>query len=389
MKIDALSPLNFVPTQVSTVARSWVIGQLLNIVVIGQRDQNSILVRVGNDTIAAESAIAVPPGTRFTARVVAIEPLPVLTPVKAATPAPTPPLQAAWLSALPKQAPLASSLHAADVLLTQAGTPDAVRPLAHTEFYALLQALPELATLRSPPLLKEALLNSGLGLEAKLASASTIHYPAAPPPTADLKWQLLAVLAQFTATVATPDAALPREALSHAKAVPPMASDLAAANSLSAGNPTVHRELIEQLEHALANITARQLQTAEASDAGHPFAVFEIPLQVERQPATVMVQYEERRSTSDTPPSAFTVQLRVPISATRELRARVTLIDHTLSATLWSPDPDVRVALTDRLQDLRTQLLGQHLQVGNLAVAEIDEIAPLARPNQQVLDVEA
>ena len=81
--------------------------------------------------------------------------------------------------------------------------------------------------------------------------------------------------------------------------------------------------------------------------------------------------------------------MTVPISNSRELRARVTLIDHTLSAILWSPDAEVRAALAERLQDLRTQLLGQHLQVGNLAVAEIDEIAPLARPNQQVLDVEA
>ncbi len=389
MKIDALSPLNFAPTQVSTVARSWVIGQLLNIVVIGQRDQNSILVRVGNDTIAAESAIAVPPGTRFTARVMALDPLPVLTPVATSPTAPTPPLQAAWLSALPKQAPLASSLQAADVLLTQAHTPDAAMPLAHREVHALLQALPELVTLRSPPLLKEAMLNCGLGLEAKLASASSINHSAAPPPTADLKWQLLAVLAHLTATAPTPDAALPREALSHATAVPSVAPEVATVNSLSAGNPAVHRELIEHLEHALANITARQLQTAEANAAGHPFAVFEIPLQVDRQPATVMVQYEERSSTSDSHAEALTVQLTVPISAARELRARVTLIDHTLSAILWSPDPDVRAALAERLQDLRTQLLGQHLQVGNLAVAEIDEIAPLARPNQQVLDVEA
>lgn len=386
MKIDALSPLNFAPTQVSTVARSWVVGQLLNIVVIGPRDQNSILVRVGNDTFAAESALAVPPGTRFTARVVAIDPLPVLTPVVSSTTAPTPPLQAAWLSALPKQAPLADSLHAADALLTQAHATGAAMPLAHAGFHALLQALPELATLRSPLLLKEAMLNCGLGLEAKLAS--TINHAAVPPPSADLKWQLLTVLAQLTAPTGTPDAALPREALSHAKTMPPATSELATENSLPAGNPTVHRELIAQLEHALANITARQLQTAEASDAGRHFAVFEIPLQVDRQPVTLMVQYEERRATSDTHPSAFTIQLRVPLSATRELRARVTLIDQTLSATLWSPDPEVRAALSERLQDLRTLLLGQRLQVGNLAVAEIDEIAPLAKPNEPVLDVE-
>ena len=388
MKIDALSPLNIRPTRVPTVARSWVIGQLLNIVVIGQRDQNSILVRVGNDTIAAESAIAVPPGTRFTARVMALDPLPVLTPVAASPTAPTPPLQAAWLAALPKQAPLASSLQAAEVLLTQAHTPDTAMPLAHREVRALLQALPELVTLRSPPLLKEAVLNCGLGLEAKLASARSINHSAAPPPTADLKWQLLAVLAHLTATAPTPDVALPHEALAHPKVVP-VAPEVATVNSLFAGNPAVHHELIKHLEHALANITARQLQTAEANAAGHPFAVFEIPLQVDRQPATMMIQYEERRSTSDQHAEAFTVQLTVPISNSRELRARVTLIDHTLSAILWSPDAEVRAALAERLQDLRTQLLGQHLQVGNLAVAEIDEIAPLARPNQQVLDVEA
>ncbi len=155
---------------------NWTVGRLLSALVSRANGDGSYNLQLADRQVRVNSEVPLQTGTHLRLEVVETGPRTVLK--QLATPASTPP-QVAILSlreALPRQgsaAPLLSNLqHIAS------GTPDDLPPLPRevTQLaHSIIQALTSKEALSRPGALKQALKDSGLFLEARLAAMPGRH----------------------------------------------------------------------------------------------------------------------------------------------------------------------------------------------------------------------
>ena len=191
MKINKPDPTHFStyePRPVKAPASaSYKIGQTLSAIVLSNSHQGRVAIRIGNMELTASTTIALQQNTPLELKVVQLQPtlqLQILLPGGGN------PLHEAMLKMLPQQTSLAPLL-AELAFKAQAKQHTAAPAPPQAAIKNLLAALPTRQDIRQADGLQRAVAQSGLFLEAKLATAASSQRPAL---ATDLKSLLLRYL---------------------------------------------------------------------------------------------------------------------------------------------------------------------------------------------------
>ena len=191
MKINKPDPTHFItyePRPGKALApASYKIGQILNAIVLSNSHQGRVAIRIGNMELTASTNIALQQNTPLELKVAQLQPtlqLQILLPGGGN------PLHEAMLKMLPQQTSLAPLL-AELAFKAQAKQHTAAPAPPQAAIKNLLAALPTRQDIRQADGLQRAVAQSGLFLEAKLATAASSQRPAL---ATDLKSLLLRYL---------------------------------------------------------------------------------------------------------------------------------------------------------------------------------------------------
>ena len=374
--------------------QEWVVGQLLDVTVIGLSAKNSTRLRIDGAIFETPNIATLAPGQKFVAQVKSAGALPILTPLPLAPShevETTPALHRGLNLVLPRQQPLAEMYQALGTLATSLNTPAPsgepvaaqVTQLMH-QIEALIGSAPTLVELSNPAELKRALTDAGIHLEATLAQVAISQAPERLPNT-DLKWRALTLL-QTTdlALEHRPETASARETIAAH-----LTSEISNPHQpLGIGFQTqMLGDVKDAIEAVVARVTTHQLQIAEAANNGVVYGTFEIPVAVDRRIDSVLINVE-RDSTGEHSDyvAPTTVMIRVPLGNERELRARLTLSDLHLAVSVWSDDLATREMIARLQPVLQQQLERCGLLVDRLTVAEVASVTELARQPLTLID---
>lgn len=275
-------------------------------------------------------------GTTATANAAAPPPLP---PTTTAPPLPVslPELRAGEITSRPQPASTASP-----------ATPAAATPTAdklQSLALELLNRLPEPQRLGTAEGLRQAVLNSGLFLEARLARGDTTALQE------DFRAGLLRLLHAVKEQAAAPAAATAR------------GGNLPAL-MLSAA---MLGELSQQIEGALARVKVQQLHTLGAQTGADPAWLLELPLRsgTEQDILRLRIQREgNQRDGSGAP--GWSVRLHFDSAQHGAVDSVVTLLGGKVGVSFWAEQPQTAERLQLRLEELRGQLHTAGLEVEHL-----------------------
>ena len=353
-------------------ARALQPGQVLDAVARSATRDGRVTLQLGNQTLQARTDHPLQSGERLQVQVVRQDSDTLMLRV---LPTPrTSEASEAMRGLLARQAP-ANALSANAALVVQ--EPSAVRQLPDQVQQALrqyFQALPDASRVSRHDGLRQAVTDSGLHLERRLAAVAS---GAEPPATirGDQKGQLAALLNQiFKALDARPrttgssDQPLPAAAQGRAApAMPPPPPQLPSlANPGSMGDALT--ELARQADGALARTQLHQLALL-AGDA-LPF-FFELPVRDGR--GVDLLQFRmDRDGEGDDKDGERTWRVMVSFNFERlgPMHAVIHLSAEAVATTWWAEHPATARFLGRHLEALTERLEGLGLRVANMTCAE-------------------
>lgn len=216
---------------------TWRVGQVLAATVVANPQPGQTELRIGNLVVRAQTgALALTAGQNLRLEVASLKQQPVLRLLGLSQPHP---LTLALRDSLPRQLPLAS-LFAALARVTTAGSAPPLPPTVARLAREVFERLPDAATVATAPGLRQALRDSGLFLETKLARPPLpTESPRAAPHNADtardLKANLLRLIGALRDNAATSaPATRPTVPAAGASATPASAAAAAAASANAA-----------------------------------------------------------------------------------------------------------------------------------------------------------
>lgn len=424
-------------------APAWRVGQVLAATVVSAPQHGISDLRIGTLLVRAQTGeLPLSPGQTLRLEVASLKEQPVLRLLDLVA---SNPLTAAMRNTLPRQQPLAPLLAS---LARAAGDPAASRQLAPEVVHVareLFSRLPAAASLGQAAGLREALRNSGLFLESKLARTAAGAAPAAPstpsrPPGAgaDFKANLIRLVQVLRENSANSTPSAPRSGATgpgpatatglpaaapappspvtlgvipaHARAaaaagvqgdpaVPPlrgqppqpqaMATSLA---RLSAALDPV--ELLRQSEGALARIQLNQLSSL--AHEGQAAAGWPIELPVRRDGHVDLWSLSIRRdpdrggtgaAEENTPGWSVTLAFELP--GLGPMQARVALRGTRITAQFFSPVQTIPPLVRAHLPLLDARLRAAGLEVGELGCSDGRLPAAVSTTPSRILDERA
>lgn len=263
-----------------------------------------------------------------------------------------------------------------------------------------LRLLPDVAQASRPEGLKQALQDSGVFLEARLARLLSAAAPGTTPSQAtaqllgqDLRAGLLRLAAalQQLRPAPPPSGAPPGAPVQTASAgtaggqtpavqpapapppplrgVPPLPQANAPASLAGLPPAEAGRELLQQVEGALARIQLHQLQSLPSSEAGRAVWAMELPLRHGQDIDLFGLRIErdaEHNPAAPTQRDTWSVSLAFDLGELGPVRARISLYDGQISAQFWTEQSATRQRFEDHLATLHARLRDAGLQVGRL-----------------------
>lgn len=346
---------------------AWRVGQVLNATVIETAAQGAITLRINNTLIQAQSQLPVSPGQQLSLQVANAGKQTVLKVIESAVP--TDPLAQALRVALPRQAalpPLLANLAwlSAPAEKAQASPlSPAVTQLASQLFNNLASA----ASAATAQGLKDALYNSGLFLESKLAHPGQEQQGL----PSDFKAGLLRLLEKLHAEGARgqnssgqPSATQPPPLRgSPLQAQPAVSASLPAQSSSDAA-----AELTHQTEGALARLQINQLTSLPATEHPAPLWTLELPLRHNGRADLLHMRIEQDQAAKKpgAQNASWTVSLGLDLDGLGPMHARITLAGERVSATLWAERGDTVALLDKHINELHNGLTRAGLKTDTL-----------------------
>ena len=346
-------------------------------------------LRIGNQTLQLQSPVALQQGQSLDLQVQRLQDLLVLRLLTAPRLADV--VSSGIRQALPQQGglpPLLANLQSLARGEAPMPTPRELNQLAGR----FLQQLPELRSLISEEGVRQAVRESGLFLEAKLAQAARAGGEgAAAAVQQDLKGGLLKLLAGLrsleTATqgaaregaAARPQGAPPPPAdpaaqanrpppppLPNApvRAQPPAQPNLAAMDDLQ----QLRGELVRQTQSALSRVQLSQLSSVRTDPEANPQWMVEMPIRNGDAIDMVQIRIESRGAKrARKGGKSWTVNLALDLGRLGPMEARVTLgEDESISTLFWSEREEATRAIETNLPLLHRNLNDCGLKVGRL-----------------------
>ncbi len=298
--------------------------------------------------------------------------------------------------ALPRQQalpPLLASLRP----LTTPPPSQAPLPAAIQEgLRSLLAALPTRDAVATGEGLRQALLQSGPFLEARLAEAIGQGLPGLAGP--DLKAGLLGLLARLLG-LRLPTGSVEARPPTNESAPPlpgghPQAQARAAFSALDDPGETLRR-LRQQVEGALARVQLVQLASLPGEEDGRRAWLLELPLRGGDDQVDVLALRIERESSGQGAEEAahWQVTLALELPGLGPLEGRVGLREGVVSVRFQTPSADTAQFFAQHLSELQQRLRDAGLTVGSLAALPVDARDAAAGPHaglsRGLLDEEA
>ena len=388
MRIDQVLTGVTAPARAVATAQRWLVGQLLNIGVIGRIDESSMRLTVDGREVVARTPLDLAPGATYTARVTVAGSRPQLSIVEpqAAQPTSSPALGTATLAlrsaitaTLPTQEPLNTVL---TTLQTHAANLDMPPPI-QARLATLTATLPDLPTLTQPAALGRAVTDAGPLLEASLAAS--VDEPSPQLPTQDLKLQLLGLRQAIDVQLRDQSPPLLPTRTGH-DGPPGAAID----DGLKLAQSNL-RALAANVDAGVARITTHQLQHLTAAEHGAFFAFAEIPFRTPAGVDTIALAIDgeeasRRRDGTEEGGGGVALNLAIPLDCLGELRARIGLCGDRLAVTLWSEAPGLREMIVDGIDDLEARLTAIGFELTPIAIREVDAPDPLRHLPARLVD---
>lgn len=427
------------PTRGDTTLATWRVGQVLAATVVSSPQPGRAELRIGNLQVAAQTGnLQLTPGQALRLEVASLKEVPVL---KLLGVLQQNPVNQAVRDALPRQQPLAPLLG----MLARIGAGGQLPPEIARLAQELMARLPNPASVGNPTGLRQALRDSGLFLEAKLARAAPPQTAAAPggnPASAkaaelsgDLKANLLRLVqalrnnaansapagarpaagtpgAPAAATPGTPvlpTAPLPAAALAVSRLPPgtlldpgaplqrgqPPLPPVAAAQFARLQEQAMNRgELLRQAEGALARVQLNQLSSLPQERAQPAEWLIEMPvrrdgetdvwgLRISRDPEREGGRDAER-APDDGP--GWTVMLAFDLPGIGPMQSRISLRGECVSAQFFSRQQGILPLVAEHLPLLQARLQQAGLRVSELTCHHGQIPAPAVAPKTRILD---
>lgn len=400
------------PRQLPAAARGWMLGQVLDAVVIGRDSGNSIRMNVAGTEVRAATSLPLRSGDALSLRVSQLQPVITLTAAKAATRAAANPeqltLRGAVNQVLPRQQALAKSFDQLARLVEPASTTSAAPasrpplPAGVTQLATrLLGTLPRAADVTDPARLPGILRGLGNFAESTLAKSALAPGDPVTRPERDLKLELLRLRAELDAATRSPGKSpqqtareLPERLPLLARTVPDPAalSSRTVPSEPGAANDDIEplRQLARVVDGAIAKIETNQLKTVAALFEGQAQMHFDLPLLFDdgHRELRLQVFHEDADAAARTGESN-TIVLEVPLDDGASLRAALTLTGEDLSVRLWSDDAAVRSMIGARRDELVHKLHANGLGNVGLTLVELKPFDDWSRKFSQLVDTTA
>ncbi len=401
------------PRQLPASVRGWMLGQVLDAVVIGRDGQNSIRLNVAGTEVRAATALPLRNGDALSLRVSQLQPVITLTATTPASQARTSnpeqlALRSAVNQALPQQQPLAKSFDQLARLVAPApstGTPttgSSPLPAPVAQLAArLLTALPRAADVSDPARLPGILQRLGNFAESTLAKATQATGEVRAQPERDLKLQLLQLRAELDGTARLTTNATHR----HGPQLPvtfPVGTRVGPSpGELTPGTPTADaeaagddidslRQLARLVDGAIAKIETNQLKTIAAWFDGEAQLHFDLPVLVDDGHRDLRLQVFYEDDAAATPGTeSNTIVLEIPLDDGKSLRAAVTLAGDDLSVRLWSDDAGVRAVIGQRRDELMRNLRANGVENVGVTLVELKPFDDWSNKFSQLVDTTA
>ena len=339
------------------VARTLSVGQILAAKVVNRATDGTVTLMDNRGIqMVARSALAFERGDNLTLRVESLGHQPILRLMN--PPAGDAVEVQALRQALPKQQPLApllNQLRAVSQGDTSLGSqPPQELSAAARQVYALVRPLSELLV---PARLQQAVLDSGLFLESRLATGAGVTERWSV--SQDLKARLLRL-----AAVLEKHASSPAQRTQGETAATRMNPDAPPAPPAKETEPV--RELLRQTDGVLARIQVRQLGSAGPQASGVTAWHIEVPVTNNGQAEVLPLQFEREEGDDEQQAALWSVKLAVELVALGKLYARIVLASGTVSTTIWAERRETAALAKQRLAGLQDALVAAGLPVGVL-----------------------
>ncbi len=287
------------------------------------------------------------------------------------------PLQAALRNALPRQLPLSTVL--AGLLAASGGSRHPALPAeVLQQMQRLLERLPQREAVTRADGLRQALADSGLFLEARLAEALRAGQPStqlARQLAGDLKGGLLGLLSLLLGQAG---GGKPVPALVHGGETPPPlphAQPVAQPRVPPPGQPPEGlslprqlQQLLRQVDAGIARIQLSQLASIAEDDDGTRHWLLDLPLRDGERIDVLQLRIEQRRKRRESGERGlWSVALALELPDLGPVHARVSLGGGTVSARFWAERDDTARLFDRHLGELQQRLRQAGLEVGQLA----------------------
>ena len=421
----ALPPLAPVGARPAETQATWRVGQILAATVISAPQTGRAELRIGNLAVMAQTgSLALSPGQALRLEVASLREQPVLKLLGLLR---HDSVREALRAALPRQQPLSPLLAALSRLTSGTGAPPLGQEVARVA-RDLLAQLPTAAAIRQPEGLRQALRDSGLLLESKLARAGLSQRAARSGELArDFKANLLRLVQALRDNVAnsapaqrapggTPTAAGPpaggpalRHVLAPVAALglpadasapllrgqPPQAPSAVALQFARAGSEALTSgELQRHIEGALARVQLNQLSSLPQERLA-PEWLIELPVRRDEQTDVWGLRIaregrdggQEDAAIEDA--GAWTVMLAFDLPGLGPMQSRISLRGDRVSAQFFSAIQGVLPRVNEQLPQLQARLQQAGLRVAELTCHQGRIPAPAAPDKTRILDERA
>lgn len=357
-----------------SVVGAWKLGQLLSANVIAAT-QGGLELRIGNTRIQAQTTLSAAPGQTLQLKVISTGEKPVLQVMTAEKQADT--LPQAMRLLLPRQTGLPPLLANLSQLNQLAQSGDGKQALPNNLLQLgqrIMKLLPGSDMVSRPTGLRQAILNSGVFMENKLAQA--VQTGSRPQLDTDFKAGLLRLARDITgeqpklfqASAESKPASLPPLA----QAPPPLRGapvqpQASAEPGLQNNHATVVRDLVQQIESSLARVQLNQLASVPSEQAPAPLFTLELPVRRGNQADVLDLRIQRDAEGNDGEMEKWSVWLAFDFDGLGPVRTLISAHGNQVSVSLWAEQDHAATAFEQNLDRLRTNLDRAGLEVGRLA----------------------
>jgi hypothetical protein len=352
------------------------VGQIIDAFTSSDSRNGRISLHLGDREVIAATQIALPKDRRLLLQVVQIQPRILLKIIPPPSPdSGTAALRKAMLIQLPRQQALAPLLTSLAFAASAGNGTNAMQSLTQLA-ESLINAIPERTDVTRADGLRQAILQSGILLEAGLTRSDG---EAGANVSSDIKALLLRLLSilekpAFEYALRTNASAVADTSRDTTEVPPPqkhqpVSQPRARLNTSSddAGIAVDIPALYKKAQGALARIVLHQIASSDTNDAGALAWRLELPVRQQDAVDIVSISIEdERNHAEESEAKNWVVNLAVELPVLGALHVRVGLYQHSITSTFWCESPGSVELIENRLAELRTRLEKQGLKTLNL-----------------------